>query len=70
MKVSIFTKGSEYYTYLDDNNKLPTYKDINKPNVISLYDLDCISVITVTFSDITKVTLKDTDIELDLVQLK
>ena len=65
--ISIFTKEKEeFYSYLSTKGQLGTYYATNRPETIALYNLNHKSDTTVKISDIVRVTLKDTNIELSL----
>ena len=70
-KISIFTKDNkEYYSYLDNHNRLVDYRQAGRPNEVVLYDMNCLSQLNIKYDDIQKILLYNTNIELDIKELR
>jgi hypothetical protein len=70
-KISIFTKDDkEYYSYLNNHNRLVDYREAGRPDEVALYDMNCLSQLNIKYDDIQKILLYNTNIELDVKELR
>lgn len=70
-KISIFTKDDkEYYSYLNNHNRLVDYREAGRPDEVALYDMNCLSQLNIKYDDIQKILLYNTNIELGVKELR